>query len=349
MGMDMKINQLPARTWNWLGMNESSLTDIETPDLTQVETDLPEGADRDVWEKADFTQIATGMGPDMDRLAQAAGAEPILVTGGDARLHFSVKDGQKSAQRIDLWAREGEEMNVIMDYTSSRDASGLAAFQTRIRADKNAKVRLVQVQLLGDGCTVLNDIGAVCGENADFQVLQLFLGSEKTYSGCRTELLGAKSSFGADVGYLGQGSRRFDMNYAAVHKGKKTESRMDVSGVLEDESFKLFRGTIDFRNGSGGSKGDEKEDVLLLGDDVVNQTIPLILCGEEDVEGNHGAAIGRLDEELLFYLCSRGLSEEEASNVVLRARMDALCGKIGEERTEKLVQDYLQEVTGNGK
>ena len=43
----------------------------------------------------------------------------------------------------------------------------------------------------------------------------------------------------------------------------------------------------------------------------MNQTIPLILCEEEDVEGNHGATIGKLDEELLFYLESRGIPEAE--------------------------------------
>ena len=49
---------------------------------------------------------------------------------------------------------------------------------------------------------------------------------------------------------------------------------------------------------------------------VVNQTIPLILCEEEDVEGNHGATIGKLDEELLFYLESRGMSEEAVYEMV---------------------------------
>lgn len=49
-----------------------------------------------------------------------------------------------------------------------------------------------------------------------------------------------------------------------------------------------------------------------MGDNVVNQTIPLILCAEEDVEGNHGASIGQLDEEMLFYLSSRGMSAESA-------------------------------------
>ncbi len=43
-----------------------------------------------------------------------------------------------------------------------------------------------------------------------------------------------------------------------------------------------------------------------MGDDVVNQTIPLILCAEEDVKGSHGASIGQLDEETLFYMQARG-------------------------------------------
>ena len=68
--------------------------------------------------------------------------------------------------------------------------------------------------------------------------------------------------------------------------------------VDKRQAHKVFRGSIDFKRGASGAKGTESEQVLLLGDDVINQTIPLILCAEEDVEGNHGAAIGELDEEL---------------------------------------------------
>ena len=105
---------------------------------------------------------------------------------------------------------------------------------------------------------------------------------------------------------------------------------MESSGVLSDEAFKLFRGTIDFKKGCPGSVGNEKEDVLLLGDDVVNQTIPLILCEEEDVEGNHGASIGELDEKTLFYLMSRGFTKEAAQQMIARARLDAVANQIME-------------------
>jgi len=131
------------------------------------------------------------------------------------------------------------------------------------------------------------------------------------------------------------------MNYVALHEGKRTNSEINASGVLKDASSKLFRGTIDFQHGSAESVGAEKEDVLLMGDDVVNQTIPLILCAEEDVKGSHGASIGQLDEETLFYMQARGISEEQAYALMADARIEAVCQKIPDETAQKLVKAYL--------
>ena len=118
--------------------------------------------------------------------------------------------------------------------------------------------------------------------------------------------------------------------------------------MLRDNASKLFRGTIDFRKGCAGAEGAEKEEVLLLGDEVVNRTIPLILCGEEKVQGSHGATAGRMDEEKLFYFCSRGLSREEACDMMARAGIDAVCSKIPDEALVEKVQAYLEEGGHNG-
>ena len=88
--------------------------------------------------------------------------------------------------------------------------------------------------------------------------------------------------------------------------------------------------------------GDEPF-AILLGDDIVNQTIPLILCAEEDVEGNHGASMGDLDDATLFYLCSRGLSREEAERMVARARIDALNELVADEAVQKQVQEFMNQ------
>ena len=84
-------------------------------------------------------------------------------------------------------------------------------------------------------------------------------------------------------------------------------------------------------NGCAGSVGDENESVLLIDDTVVNKTIPLILCAEEDVQGAHGASLGRPDEELLFYMQSRGLDRQEALRVLEKAKLDRVIGLLPHE------------------
>ena len=102
-------------------------------------------------------------------------------------------------------------------------------------------------------------------------------------------------------------SARIIRDGIVVHEGKLASIQRGKDAVKE-----VFRGSIDFKRGSSGSKGAETENVLLLGDDVENKTIPLILCAEEDVDGSHGATIGELDEETLFYFAARGIDQETA-------------------------------------
>ncbi|MCD7745481.1 MAG: SufD family Fe-S cluster assembly protein [Lachnospiraceae bacterium] len=241
--------------------------------------------------------------------------------------------------------KDGCENNAFVqtEETAGTDeaAEGLAAIQTKIFAEKGAKVTLVQIQNLEDGFTFINDVGASCAEGAKMESIQIVLGGGDTYMGLRTNLGARSAALESKIGYLLDHHQKLDVNYLAYQTGAKTTSRMDVSGVLRGASQKLFRGTIDFRKGSEGAKGDEKEDVLLFSDDVVNRTVPLILCEEEDVEGNHGATIGRLDESLLFYLSSRGIDEKEIYEMMARARIDAICSGISDEKTHQMVQEFL--------
>ena len=235
------------------------------------------------------------------------------------------------------------EMTVVMDYTADQDAAGLAAVQTKIFAQKNSVLHLVQIQQLGEDYTLLNDIGGFCEEGARVELIRLILNGKNTFDGCRVELAGEKSSLGVDLAYLCKGDDHLDMNYDAYHTGKRTNSEMNISGVLRDRAFKLFRGTIDFQNGCSGAVGDELEDVMLMDSTVVNQTIPLILCAEEDVVGNHGATIGRLDDQLLFYMESRGMNREDIYEMMAKARIDAVIRKIPDEKTRQRMMPEVEE------
>ena len=74
---------------------------------------------------------------------------------------------------------------------------------------------------------------------------------------------------------------------------------------------------------------------------VVNKILPVILCDEEDVEGNHGATMGRLNEDLLFYIKSRGIPQEEVYELMSRARIEEIAQKIEDVQARNTVLEYI--------
>lgn len=356
MSVNIKVNRLPALTWNHLGMNDATVYGIGPGEEGVCRKEIPRGIlFESAVKDAGMPFVAAGMGEELEELLQSPAISAWRVSAPEGqkmtqpvRFHFSCREGKQSFNRIEIHAERNSELTVVMDFLSADDSDGnsrsiqtLYGIQTKVYAQENSLVRLVQVQNTDENLTFLNDIGARCETDAGVEVIQLMLGGKDTYLGCRAALEGERSSFLADIGYLAQGRQRLDMNYEAIHRGRQSSSKINASGVLRDRAEKLFRGTIDFQTGAAGASGNEKEDVLLLDDGVVNRTIPLILCAEEDVEGNHGATIGKLDEDLLFYLESRGIAQKDIYEMLAKARLDAMCKKIPDEETRLLAQNMM--------
>ena len=170
------------------------------------------------------------------------------------------------------------------------------------------------------------------------------MGSGDIDSGCRMDLYGEQANFTYQAGYLGKKHQKLDVNLIANHIGKNTTCNLRADGTLKDQAEKTFRGTIDFKKGCKGSVGAEQENVLLLGEEIVNKTIPLILCAEEDVQGDHGATIGELDEETLFYFAARGMDSVTAENLLTREKLYRLAEAMGREDVVELARNAIQEV-----
>ena len=367
--VNMTVNKLPTKTWNHLKMNEAFVQGVEVPFAETYEEKIGKNTginynsglkfhQADENDKKMFETIETALGKDMDKLGTGL---PVLVMESFAGTGTTGSEQSDSRETIDkntailnltsdgkygryfLHAKKNSQTNIAVYCTSKETEESPLFFQLKIYAEENAKVDLSVVQTVGKQIKVFSDIGGVLEKNATVNLVRMELGGSKVYSGAYMDLKGDTSSFKAHIGYLGEENQHLDMNYVARHHGRKTESLMESSGVLSGNAFKLFRGTIDFIKGCSGSVGNEKEDVLLLGDDVINQTIPLILCAEEDVEGNHGASIGELDEKTLFYLMSRGFSQEAAQEMIARARLDAVAEQITEPSVREKTLKFLEE------
>ena len=93
------------------------------------------------------------------------------------------------------------------------------------------------------------------------------------------------------------------MNYIGELRGEKTDIEIEAQGALKDNAKKHFKGTIDFKRGSKKAKGNENEFCMLLSDSAKSIALPMLLCSEEDVEGNHSAACGKVRKQriVLYY------------------------------------------------
>ncbi|MBO4396190.1 MAG: SufD family Fe-S cluster assembly protein [Eubacterium sp.] len=305
-----QINRMPVKTWNWLKMNEAS---IEVPDEVDSRDDIVIHAD--------------GTGEKTSELP------------------FVFEDQAKTGGKIEISVDSNINHIVLEDFKSNN--GGFADVSTKINLASHAKLTLVQVHRLGDEFTFINRIEADVADHAEFRLMQVFISGKGTYAGVNANLAGRRSAFHIDTGYLTNQDHVLDINYNAMHSGEKSMSDISVNGAMCDRSVKRFRGTIDFRQGAIGAKGNEIENVLLLDDEVENHTIPIILCVEEDVEGNHGASIGRMDDDMLYYMKSRGLDEEYIREMMKTACIDAVLSRLPAELSEFAEKIRMEEATWN--
>ena len=184
------------------------------------------------------------------------------------------------------------------------------------------------MQLLGNRARRWNAVAIEQGTSARVEQVRIELGGSVVACGARTLLNHNKCEYDLDAVYFGHGNDVLDFNDVSVHTGKDTLCEMHTAGVLTGSADKILRGTVDFQRGAKRGVGHESEDVLLFSPSARNRTAPLILCGEEEVEGQHAASVGRLDENKLYYLRSRGLSEAQARRLMVDARFAPAIDKI---------------------
>ena len=339
------LNRLPAKTWYRLKVNDSSVEMPERPSQPELSVEAPDGIT--VSREGEAFAVRSAMGDEYARYLSGAPALWISAKEPQAKpavIRLTLRDGENAGLRLFLDAEDGAVIRVILVLDSEhRNAGGHCALRTAVRAGKNAGAALYVVNLLGDGAVLTDDVSACEGENAAFSLRRLDLGGADVHTAACAELAGRKSRFESGIVYRVRENGRLDMNWLARHTGRKTVSHIQVNGVLQDKARKCFRGTIDFVRGCAGAKGAETESVLLLGESQVNQTVPLILCEEEDVDGSHGASIGRLDEKMLFYLASRGISEEKAAALIARSRVDWMRALIPDEKVREEIGSFMGE------
>ncbi len=321
------LNPLPSPTWRRLGVNGAGISLPEIPKEGWGEANskvtLPDSAAPEVC--PGFSPLESAAGGDLDKLLRdQAGHRLCLTVRGQTKTpvliqHTLDTDHPCALSHVTLRALPGSRINLVEVIRGGVEGSVHGSL-TEVQAGEGAQVTLIQLQMLDKKATSFSALAAEAGKDAKVDLVRAVLGGERVLCGGKCLLLGRASRFGANTCYYGDGNGVLDFSDTAIHTGKETGSEIHAAGVLDGACDKILRGTIDFRRGAVHGVGHESEDVLLLSPEVRNRTAPLILCGEEQVEGQHAASIGRLDDRMLYYMASRGVDQGEARRLLALAK-----------------------------
>ena len=171
-------------------------------------------------------------------------------------------------------------------------------------------------------------------------------GSKATMSEVTTILQGEGSSTNNHGIFFGNKNQQFDLVANSVHNAPHTVSDIFTKGALTGNGKCLYRGLVKINQNAFGSNGYQKEDTLLLSEDAVADSIPNLEIDNNDVRCTHGASIGRIDREKMFYLQSRGLNEGTATKEYVKGFFEPLIQKIQiknlRDNMHKMVEEMME-------
>jgi Fe-S cluster assembly protein SufB len=221
-------------------------------------------------------------------------------------------------ERTLIIADEGAYVHYVEGCTAPTYSSdSLHSAVVEIIVNKGARVRYTTIQNWSSNVYNLVTKRAVAYEDATMEWVDCNLGSKTTMKYPAVYMMG-KGAHGEilSVAFAGKGQHQ-DAGGKVVHAAPYTSSLVTSKSISKDGGRTSYRGLLKVYPGCEGVKSNVRCDALLLDEDSRSDTYPYIEVDEDNVQIGHEASVSKIGEEQLFYLMSRGLSEAEASTMIV--------------------------------
>ena len=222
-------------------------------------------------------------------------------------------------------ADEGSEVHYIEGCSAPKyTENSLHAGCVEVHVLKGAKARYSSIENWSKNTYNLNTKRAIVYKNATAEWVNGNTGSKVTmlYPSSVLAEQGAKTDY-IGIAYAAKGMHQ-DTGFKAYHLAPNTSSHVISKSICMDGGITNYRGLVKIKRGSVGSKSSVRCDGLMLDDRSKASTIPSMEVEENDVEVSHEAAVGKIGEEQMFYLMSRGLSEKDATKMIVSGFIEPL-------------------------
>ena len=162
-----------------------------------------------------------------------------------------------------------------------------------------------------------------------------------------TNILGDGSEANLKIVTLGVKEQKTYFNSEVVNQGLSSKGDILQHGVLLDKSHIVFNGVGFIVKGATGSNAYQSSRMLTLSSDAKADANPMLLIDENDVMAGHGASLGRIDEEQLYYLQSRGLTRKESSRLLVHGFLSPVISELTVDKIKELVTILIDEKINN--
>lgn len=183
---------------------------------------------------------------------------------------------------------------------------------------------------------------AEVGEGAHFESFLLSLGARLARTEMHVRLAGADASTHLGAAQLLAGTQHVDFTTVVRHEAPRGASRQTVKNVLTGRSRGVFQGRIEVARAAQKTDGYQMSQALLLSPDAEIDTKPELEIFADDVKCSHGATVGELDPEQMFYLRTRGIPEAEARAILVRAFLAEALEAVAHEGTRTAMEAAVE-------
>lgn len=234
-------------------------------------------------------------------------------------------------------ADEGSEVSYIEGCSSPMySANSLHAGCVEIYVKKNARVKYSSIENWSRNVYNLNTKRAIVEDDGIIEWLNGNMGSHTTLLYPSSVLKGNNSrSESIGIAFAGKGQHQ-DTGSKVIHIGKNTSSTIKAKSISKDGGITAYRGLVKVMKGACGAKSNVQCDALMVDDISKSDTTPYMQIQEDDVHIGHEATVGKISDEQIFYLTSKGISEEEAMKMIVSGFIEPI--------TKELPGEYAVEL-----
>lgn len=348
----LKLNETPVRTSRNFNINNIKLENIEIPEKIKQFKNVEITNENSKAEVKNNTNnsLTYGLSQELTNLVNKSSNQNIKLiinskTNKETHIKFKFdKENLVLVDSIEIVANEDTKSTVIIKYESEKDVEAFHNGIIKVLAKNGAQVNVIIINFMNVISNNFLSIENTLEENANVYYTIVDFGGRNSITNYYSNILGDNANNNLNTIYLGKEKQVFDLNYIAELRGKKSNIDIEVQGALKDNAKKHFKGTIDFKKGCKKATGNENENCMLLSNTARSIALPMLLCSEEEVEGNHSSSAGKVGDKELFYIMSRGFSKKEAMKLMVRAKFNRILDTIKREELKNEIVSKIDEL-----